>query len=157
MDASPVEPLNPPAHASPWLPAENRPGARGAPAPLLTDQTMALAQGVIYVVSGVWPIVHLPSFETVTGPKVDGWLVKTVGAMIATVGVVLLSAAKRNRVTPEIAALGAGCAATLAAIDVVYVTKGRISPIYLADAVMEAGIIAGWGIARNHRSRSASR
>jgi energy-converting hydrogenase Eha subunit E len=117
---------------------------------------MALAQGVIYVVSGVWPIVHLPSFETVTGPKVDGWLVKTVGAMIATVGVVLLSAAKRDRVTPEIAALGAGCAASLAAIDVVYVTRGRISPIYLADAVMEAGIIAGWAMSRKRRAKPAA-
>jgi hypothetical protein len=116
---------------------------------------MALGQGVIYAVSGVWPILNLPTFEKITGPKVDGWLVKTVGALIATVGVVLLSAAQRNRVTPEMAALGAGCAASLAAIDVVYVAKGRISPIYLADAVMEAGIIAGWAFAGKRRSNQA--
>lgn len=155
MHSSQVEQLNPPAHASPWLPASNRPGGQPAPAALLTEQTMAMGQGIIYVVSGVWPIVNLRTFEMVTGPKVDGWLVKTVGAMIATVGVVLISAARRNRVTPEIAGLGAGCAASLATIDVVYVARGRISPIYLADAVMEAGIIAGWGLLRKHRAKPA--
>lgn len=122
---------------------------------LLTERNVALAQGAVWVVSGLWPIVHLPSFEKVTGPKVDGWLVKTVGALITTVGVVLLSAAKRDRITPEIAGLGTGAAASLAAVDLVYVPKGRISPIYLADALMEAGFIAAWAMARRGRSRNA--
>jgi hypothetical protein len=37
---------------------------------------------------------------------------------------------------------------------VVYVSKGRISPIYLADVVVEVGLIAGW-LAEN-RGRNAS-
>src|SRR4051812_10310889 len=31
--------------------------------------TMARVQGVFYVVSGAWPLVHMPSFEAVTGKK----------------------------------------------------------------------------------------
>jgi hypothetical protein len=44
-------------------------------------------------------------------------------------------------------ALAVGCAAGLAAIDTIYAGKGRIAPIYLADAAVEMGIIAAWGIA----------
>ena len=35
-------------------------------------------------------------------------------------------------------------AAGLAAIDVYYVSKGRISPVYLLDAVLEAVLLVGW-------------
>jgi hypothetical protein len=42
----------------------------------------ALAQGAAraqWRVTGVWPIPHLQSFEAVTGPKKERWLVKTMG------------------------------------------------------------------------------
>lgn len=39
-------------------------------------------QGIYYVASGLWPLLHMRSFEAVTGPKRDKWLVNTVGALI---------------------------------------------------------------------------
>ena len=42
-----------------------------------TAPTVALRlipQGAFYAVSGLWSIVHLRSFEAVTGPKRDDWL-----------------------------------------------------------------------------------
>jgi hypothetical protein len=51
-------------------------------------------------------------------------------------------------VTPEIVLLGAGSALSLAAIDVVYVSLGRISSIYLLDAVAEIGLAVAWVLAR---------
>lgn len=110
-------------------------------------ERMAVAQGAFYLATGLWPIVHLRSFEAVTGPKADGWLVKTVGGLIGVVGGALLSAGLRRRVTPEMAATAAGCAAVLTAIDVVYVARRRIPPIYLADAVTEGALVAGWSAA----------
>jgi hypothetical protein len=104
---------------------------------------LAVAQGVFYVGTGVWPIVHLRSFEAVTGPKLEGWLVKTVGAIITVVGGTLLSAGLRRRISPEVMLLAAGSAASLAAVDVVY-SPQRISPVYLLDAVAEGVLIAGW-------------
>lgn len=109
--------------------------------------TVALVQGVFYLATGVWALVDLDSFMAVTGPKVDHWLVKTVGALVAVIGVVFLIAARRRRVTPEIVLLGVGCALALASIDVVYVSVGRISSIYLADAVAELTLAAGWALA----------
>jgi hypothetical protein len=63
------------------------------------------------------------------------------------VGGVLLAAGARRRVTPEIAALGAGSAAVLGAIDMIYTAKRVIRPVYLGDAVGEALLIAGWAAA----------
>jgi hypothetical protein len=40
--------------------------------------------------------------------------------------------------------IGIGCAATLAGIDVVYVPRRRISPVYLIDALTEAGWVIAW-------------
>jgi len=108
---------------------------------------LALGQGAFYAATGVWPILHLRSFEAVTGPKTDGWLVKTVGGLVGVVGGALLAAGRRGHVSRELRAVAVGSAAVLTAIDVVYVSKGRISPIYLLDAVAEAALIAGWAVA----------
>jgi len=104
---------------------------------------------IFNIVSGIWPLVHMPSFEAVSGPKGDHWLGKNVTSFITVIGVVIGSAGVRNRVTPEIATLAVGCSATLATIDVVYVAKGRISRVYLLDALAEVLLIAGW--IRRHR------
>jgi hypothetical protein len=106
----------------------------------------ALIQGVFYLMTGLWPIIDIESFQQVTGPKTDLWLVRTVGALIAVIGVVLISAARRRRYTDEIVILAVGCALALAAIDLVYALSGRISAIYLADAAAEIALAALWGI-----------
>jgi hypothetical protein len=108
---------------------------------------LALVQGGFYALSGSWPLVHLRSFERVTGPKTDDWLVKTVGVLVTVIGVALGLAGWRRRVTPEVAVVAAGSAAGLAAIDLVYVGRRRISPVYLLDALAEALLVALWAIA----------
>jgi hypothetical protein len=106
---------------------------------------LAIGQGLFYVATGLWPLVDIGSFQRVTGPKTDLWLVKTVGVLVTVIGGTLLAAASRGSRAPEVALLGAGSALALAGIDTVYATKGRISPIYLADAAVEVAIAAGWG------------
>ncbi len=109
---------------------------------------VALMQGVYFVATGVWPIIHIQSFQWVTGPKIDLWLVKTVGVLVTVVGAVLISAARRRRITDEIVLLAVGSALGLAAIDLVYALSGRISAIYLADAAVEIGLAMLWVSAR---------
>ena len=128
----------------------------GAPTDPHPDQAASPADRVIgalgayYVVTGLSPFVSRTLFEAVTGPKREWWLVQTVGGLVLAVGVAMLSAAARHRVTPEITGLAAGCAASLAAIDVVYVARGRIAPTYLADAALEAAALAA--LARTRRT-----
>ncbi len=44
---------------------------------------LATAQGLYLLLTGMWPLVHYRSFEWVSGPKVDDWLVKCVGGLAA--------------------------------------------------------------------------
>jgi hypothetical protein len=105
---------------------------------------LALIQGVFYLATGVWPLIDAVSFQVVTGPKTDVWLVRTVGVLVAVIGVVLISAARKRRMTPEILMLAVGSALGLAAIDLRYALSGRISAVYLADAVLEIGLALLW-------------
>jgi hypothetical protein len=109
---------------------------------------LAVIQGAFYVVTGVWPLLDIISFQVVTGPKTDLWLVRTVGVLVSVIGIVLLAAARTRRITDEIVILGAGSALGLAAIDLTYALSGRISAVYLGDAVVETGLALLWGVAR---------
>ena len=105
---------------------------------------LARLQAIFYIVTGVWPFVSICSFEAVTGPKVDRWLVKTVGVLVAVIGSALALASRRRQLAPEVVLVAAGSAAALATIDSVYVAKRRISPVYLLDAIAEIALVAGW-------------
>jgi hypothetical protein len=101
-----------------------------------------LTQSTYYVATGLLPFVSRRAFEAVTGRKREWWLVQTVGALVTVVGGTLASATARRRVTPETLALAAGSAASLAALDVIYVARRRIRVVYLLDAALEAGLLA---------------
>src|SRR6185503_3320021 len=94
---------------------------------------LAVIQGVFYLATGIWPLLDIVSFQLVTGPKTDLWLVRTVGVLVTVIGAVVL--------------LAVGSALGLAAIDVIYAVSGRISAIYLADAVVEVGLALLWLVA----------
>lgn len=124
----------------------------------LADQTMskrivAGLQSLYYLPTGIWPIIHIDSFEWVTGEKTDDWLVKTVASLIIAIGVTLLYAYRRNQVAPETVVLGIGAAVALGLIDVIYVTLKVISPIYLLDAVGEVILIGMWIVAVQKESK----
>lgn len=112
---------------------------------------LAMAQATYFVATGVWPLIDLRSFEWVSGPKVDDWLVKTVGIEVAVVGAVLAFATRSKRITPEIELLAVGNALGLTAIDLIYVSRRVIRPIYLLDAAIEVGFAAGWLALRHSR------
>ena len=119
-----------------------------------SPELIAKLQGGYYVATGIWPLVSIRTFEAITGPKVDKWLVKTVGVLVSVIGATLWVGGTRRRIAPELKLLAMGSAAGLTAIDIVYVARGRISPIYLLDAALEAAIVAFWKAA-NVRRKSA--
>jgi hypothetical protein len=109
-----------------------------------SGRALALGQGVFFAATGLWPIAHLRSFEAVTGPKPEGWLVKTVGALLVATGGAL-ARASRGPLSRDWAVLGAGSAVALAAVDLWYAgVRRRISPVYLLDAPLELLFAIGW-------------
>jgi hypothetical protein len=129
----------------------------GASAPTDSDDAAVRAaslQAAYYLPTAVAPFVSRRAFESVTGPKTEWWLVQTVAVLVGVVGGVLATAARRGRVTPEVAALGVGSAVGLAVIDVAHVARGRISPVYLVDAAVELLCVEAWRrAARGNRGK----
>ncbi|HEU4571752.1 MAG TPA: hypothetical protein VFR93_03630 [Candidatus Limnocylindrales bacterium] len=103
----------------------------------------ALGQGAYYLASGLWPIVSLRTFEAVTGPKHDDWLVRTVGVLAAAIGATLL-AGDRSEPSADLRRLGVASGLAFAAVDVVGVATGTIRPVYLGDAAAEALWVLAW-------------
>ena len=111
------------------------------------ERAVAVGHGVFWMISGMWPLLSIVSFQGITGAKHDLWLVKTVGSLIVVIGAVLTLAGLRNRVSPETRVLAIGAPAALTAIDLWYARKGRISRVYLLDALAEMALIAAWCVA----------
>lgn len=84
------------------------------------------------------------SFELVTGPKTDRWLVRTVALMMSALGVVLVRSARRGGPSADLACAAASQAAVIAGVDAYYSARGRISKVYLLDAVAEAVLVYAW-------------
>jgi hypothetical protein len=110
-------------------------------------------QGSYYGVTGIWPILSIRTFQAITGPKTDHlptgreadhWLVMTVGALVASIAVSLLTGAWRRSRSPELVVLAGSSAAALTSIDVIYVARGVIRSIYLLDAAIEVLLILLW-------------
>lgn len=122
-----------------------------------TVRALAVGQGAWFLAAGIWPLLHEASFEAVTGPKRERWLVKTVGVLVAAVGATLLLSARQRSISPEARLLGASSAAGLAAIELWYAgVRRRIAPVYLADAVAELVLLTGWGITAASRSAAGA-
>ncbi|MFL6198178.1 MAG: hypothetical protein ACJ76J_03290 [Thermoanaerobaculia bacterium] len=134
--------------------ARARDGTGGAPLERMVK--LAWIQGIFYFVTGVWPLVSIGTFMMVTGPKVDLWLVKTVGLLIAVIALAILMAARRGRIAPEVRFLAAGSAAALAAVDLIYALSDRIWDVYLLDAVAEIGLVVLWLVLSARSPRTAS-
>jgi hypothetical protein len=114
----------------------------------LSQTYVAIGHGIFCIITGLWPILSIRTFEKVTGPKTDKWLVKTVGSLIAVSGSIILrsglKARKGNNIPEEVKLFASGVASCLGVISLIYSLKGRISKIYLLDALTEAGIVGAW-------------
>ena len=118
----------------------------------MTDgRRVARAQGLFYLASGAWPLIHMRSFELVLGRKQDHWLVHTVSGLLIANGISQLRTDSAPAAISAARRTGLGMATSLALIDLRYATTGRISRMYLADALIEAGWILAWGRARTPR------
>ena len=93
-----------------------------------------LSQGIYYLITGIWPVVHISSFMLVTGPKTDLWLVKMVSLLAISVGITILA---MWRAKTRFTVLNYTTALSFLIIDVYYSLTDTISDIYLVDAIVQ--------------------
>lgn len=74
-------------------------------------------QGLYYVMTGVWPFLHLRSFLWVVGPKLDRFQLSVTSALIVAIGASLLAAAVRSRPSASAAVLSIASALAFIAVD----------------------------------------
>ncbi len=106
----------------------------------------SLFHGVFNIATGLWPLLHRRSFEAVMGEKTDYWLAQSTGLLISVSGLVTVIASTRGEPSEEIRTLGMGTAASLAAIDLIYTSKGRIPRIYALDCVLQSSLAIAWAV-----------
>src|SRR5204863_6893437 len=108
-----------------------------------------------FLVTGLWPLISIRTFIRVTGQKTDHlltareadhWLVMTAGVLITSIALSLLSSAWKRRAAAETITVAIGAAIGLTAIDIVYVYRGVIQPIYLLDAAIEIVLLMAWAV-----------
>jgi hypothetical protein len=105
---------------------------------------VALVQGCYFLVTGVWPLLHMDSFQKITGRKTDLWLVKTVGVLVMVIGAGLVVGGITQSFAPGLILIAMASALGLMAVDLVYVFKRVISLVYVLDALVEVGFLVWW-------------
>jgi hypothetical protein len=112
-------------------------------------KTIAVAQAAYYAPTAILPFLSRRAFERLTGEKTEWWLVQTVSALVGAGGATLALAAARDPGTESVV-LGAGAASGLGLIDLVYVARRRIAPVYLLDAAAQLALAGAWLLAASH-------
>jgi len=119
---------------------------------------VAIAQGVYYLAVGLWPVLDLKTFMFATGPKLEGWLPKGVGACMANIGAAMAAAGARGKVARELRLLGTTTALSFAPTHFWYAgIRRRISRVYLVNGTIQLGFVAAWAFAAWRENRDAHR
>lgn len=106
--------------------------------------SLAVVHGIYFLITGIWPLLHIQSFLAVTGPKEEVWLVKTVGVIILVMGAGLTAAGIQRKVNLPILIIAVAGALGFIMIDVIYVLKDVIPLVYLLDAGIEFVFLVLW-------------
>lgn len=108
---------------------------------MIGARRLAALHAAYYVATGLWSIVHRRSFEAVSGPKRDYWLVRTVGALAIAVGAALgVAAASGRRREGAVLAIGSGLAFVASDVQAARAS----SRVYVADALLHAVLLPAW-------------
>lgn len=113
---------------------------------MLDPRTLSRVHGAFNIAGGLWPLLHLRSFEAVFGPKHDRWLEHTVGGLLTGIGWTQWRAGTPGG-WPHARRISVATAGTLLAIDLAYVPRGRIRWTYLLDAAAELALLVAWAAA----------
>jgi hypothetical protein len=103
-----------------------------------------LAQGIYYLLRGLWPLFRMGYIGDSGATDTDVWLAQSAGVMTLVVGATLCLAAYRRQGSMEVILLAFGSALGLTLLELIFVLQGRISEVYLIDSVIQVALVASW-------------
>ncbi|MDR6456984.1 hypothetical protein J2786_000077 [Chryseobacterium vietnamense] len=118
-------------------------------------QIPAYIQMFYFLLTIIWPFVHLESFLKITGPKTDIWLVKTVSLLLFPY-ILLIVYVLRIKQSPLVILAIMLCCAGLAGIDLYYYLNNVIRWTYMIDCILEILFIGYWIFILKIRSENKS-
>jgi putative copper export protein len=105
---------------------------------------LALAHGTYLLIGGLWPLIDLPGFEAVTGPKQENWLVRSVAGLLLVAALILLTQLRKPRMEASAIAMAMGASLTLAMVGIITAASGIISTVYFMDGIIHVLFVACW-------------
>jgi hypothetical protein len=103
-----------------------------------------LAQGIYYLLRGLWSLLHLGSVESLAETHRHVWLSEEVGVLVLVIGAALCLAAYRRQGSPEILVIAFGSALGMGLIELIFILHRRISALYLLDVFIQFGLVVFW-------------
>jgi len=108
-------------------------------------RSLAKVQGAYDTLGGLWPLVSMPLFEALTGPKPEEWLVRAVAGVLLFLGSLLLhDAFRRKRIDRGLRIMAAGISAVLGLVAVVSSLGGWVSWVYFIDGTIHLSFTLAW-------------
>ena len=104
---------------------------------------LLIVHGLYLLIGGGWPLVHWKSFEAVTGPKLDEFLVHTVALLLILVGNILLGQ-RRTAVERSAVQLAMGTSLILGTVAIVSAAGGWVWKVYFIDGTIHLLFVLAW-------------
>ena len=133
---------SPSAHDLPVLDPAIEAGVRATESPGDAQPALRMAQGAYYIASGLWPMLHVRSYEAATGTRSPG-PEQAIGGVVAAVGAALLVGGGIGA-SPRMRGLGIGAAVALGLGGAYLLARRRVSAVNVIDALMQLGFAAAW-------------
>ncbi|MEE9134115.1 MAG: hypothetical protein V3U13_11195 [Gemmatimonadota bacterium] len=97
-------------------------------------------QGVYYILTGLWPLIHFSSFADAVAMQLNPFQSHAFAAVIVVVGGSLLEAARREPPGPFPTLLGAAVAAAISIVSLWWLPRLGEASVLWVDLVLEVAL-----------------
>ncbi len=119
------------------------------------------AQGIYYLLTGIWPLAHFPSFAGAVGLQINAFQAQSFGAVIAVVGATLAEASRKEPPGAYPTALGIAVAGAVALVSLVWLPRTGAGSALWVDLTIEVAfavaLVVLYPRTQPDRSRSTRR
>ena len=100
------------------------------------------AQGLYYILTGLWPLAHFSSFSRAVALPVNPYQAQVFGAILVVLGAHFIETGRRDAPGSSTTLLGIAIAGAIAVVDMVWLPRlGTVSALWI-DLVVEVAIAA---------------